>query len=85
MHNNLSALCLTTLLLAQSNMVLSRDTDDIPDALPKAAVIAPLAEQALFTDVVTIGDRGYAAVGERGHILISQDAQRWQQAKVPVQ
>lgn len=85
MHNNLSALCLTTLLLAQSNMVLSRDTDDIPDALPKAAVIAPLAERALFTDVVTIGEGGYAAVGERGHILISQDAQRWQQAKVPVQ
>lgn len=85
MHYNLSALCLTTLLLAQSNIVLSRDTDDIPDALPKAAVIAPLAEQALFTDVVTIGNRGYAAVGERGHILTSSDGQHWLQAQVPVQ
>ncbi|GHG77164.1 hypothetical protein GCM10010919_32570 [Alishewanella longhuensis] len=85
MYNNLFALCLTTLLLIQSNMVVSRETDDIPDALPKAAVIAPLAEQALFTDVVDMGTAGYAAVGERGHILISHDGQHWQQAKVPVQ
>ncbi|CAM5221237.1 WD40/YVTN/BNR-like repeat-containing protein [Alishewanella longhuensis] len=85
MHNNFSALCLTTLLLAQSSMVFGRDTDDIPDALPKAAVLAPLAERALFTDSVTKGNRGYAAVGERGHILISTDGQQWQQAQVPVQ
>ncbi|CAM5190711.1 WD40/YVTN/BNR-like repeat-containing protein [Alishewanella longhuensis] len=85
MHNNFSALCLTTLLLAQSSMVFGRDTDDIPDALPKAAVLAPLAERALFTDLVTKGNRGYAAVGERGHILISTDGQQWQQAQVPVQ
>lgn len=85
MHNNFSALCLTTLLLAQSSMVFGRDTDDIPDAPPKAAVIVPLAERALFTDVVTMGNSGFAAVGERGHILISADGQQWQQAQVPVQ
>jgi len=85
MYNNLSALCFTTILLMHSNMALSRDTDDVPDVRPKAAVIAPLAKQALLTDVVTMGNSGYAAVGERGHILISEDGQHWQQAKVPVQ
>lgn len=84
MYYKFSALCLSTLLLAHSSSVLSLDIAE-PDVLPKAAVIAPLAERALFTDIVTIADKGYAIVGERGHIMISPEGDTWQQVKVPVQ
>lgn len=85
MYYNFSALCLSTLLLAHSSSVLSREIDEPLDALPKAAVMVPLAKRALFTDIVTIADQGYAVVGERGQIMISSDAKTWQQVKVPVQ
>ena len=55
------------------------------DIQPQAADLAPLASKALLTDIVSVADNMLVAVGERGHILISQDAIEWQQAKVPVQ
>lgn len=86
MYNKLFVQCITTLLLLQSTVSLARETDDeIPDAMPKAAVIVPLASKALFTDIVTVGEQGFAAVGDRGQILLSSDGQNWQQSSVPVQ
>ena len=47
------------------------------------ALIMPRAAQSLFLDVAAAGSR-LVAVGERGHILYSQDSgESWTQAKVP--
>lgn len=47
------------------------------------ALIMPLAEESLLLDGELIGDR-LIAVGERGHILLSEDSGRsWQQQPVP--
>ncbi len=56
----------------------------LPAQEPLPAFRAPLAERALVLDVQRVGDR-LIAVGERGHILISDDGQTWRQAsEVPV-
>ncbi|MDE0028226.1 MAG: YCF48-related protein [Deltaproteobacteria bacterium] len=49
----------------------------------KPAVQAPLAATTLLLDAATAGDR-VIAVGQRGHILISDDGANWKQAQVPV-
>lgn len=41
----------------------------------------PLVEQGIFLDITRHGDR-YVAVGERGHVIVSQDGQSWTQAEV---
>jgi photosystem II stability/assembly factor-like uncharacterized protein len=43
---------------------------------------APLATQSLLLDIAKSGDN-LIAVGERGHILISDDGQDWQQVNTP--
>ena len=54
------------------------------DPLETAAFKSPLAQKSLLLDVALSGDR-IVAVGERGHILYSDDnGQSWQQADVPV-
>ncbi|MCY4044467.1 MAG: YCF48-related protein, partial [Cellvibrionales bacterium] len=51
---------------------------------PIPAEIAPKASQSLLIDITRAGDN-YVVVGERGHILVSEDkGQSWQQATVPV-
>lgn len=46
------------------------------------AEILPRARRSLLLDVVRT-NAGYFAVGERGHVLVSEDGQAWTQAKVP--
>jgi photosystem II stability/assembly factor-like uncharacterized protein len=47
------------------------------------SVLAPLAEQSLILDVARAGER-LVAVGERGHVLLSDDAgARWRQVQAP--
>ncbi|MEN3158566.1 YCF48-related protein [Alkalimonas sp. NCh-2] len=48
------------------------------------AVLAPLAEHSLLTDITILPSNRLIAVGERGHILWSEDGVHWQQADVPV-
>jgi photosystem II stability/assembly factor-like uncharacterized protein len=55
------------------------------DNEPQAAYMASLASKVLLTDIVNVGDNSLVVVGERGHILVSQDAVNWQQAQVPLQ
>jgi len=46
-------------------------------------VLAPLAEKSLILDIARAGER-LVAVGERGHVLLSDDAgARWRQVTVP--
>jgi len=49
------------------------------------AMKAPLASKSLMLDIVNINNKQLVAVGERGHILLSNDAITWRQANVPVQ
>ena len=69
-----AALCSVMTATAQSN-----------DMQPQAADIAVLAQHSLLTDIVNINGQQIVAVGERGHILLSQDGQNWLQSPVPVQ
>jgi len=56
---------------------------EMPDEEMRPAVIAPLAERSLLLDVASADDR-LVAVGERGHILLSDDAgSTWRQVPVP--
>ncbi|MGY6555527.1 MAG: WD40/YVTN/BNR-like repeat-containing protein [Wenzhouxiangella sp.] len=53
--------------------------------LPRPADRVPLATQSLVLDIVRT-PRNWVAVGERGHILLSEDGQNWEQAQfVPAQ
>lgn len=51
---------------------------------PQPAVKAALAAQSLLTDIVVLESNRLVAVGERGHIIWSDDGSVWQQAAVPV-
>jgi len=54
------------------------------DVLDTPAVQSPLAARGLLNGVVLAGDR-LVAVGQRGHIVLSQDrGKTWSQARVPV-
>jgi photosystem II stability/assembly factor-like uncharacterized protein len=54
------------------------------DVLDAPAVKSPLAVRALVNGLATAGTR-IVAVGQRGHVLLSDDAGKsWQQAEVPV-
>ena len=44
------------------------------------AEIQPLAAESVLLDVTRVGDR-LVAVGERGHVVWSDDGQKWQQAE----
>jgi photosystem II stability/assembly factor-like uncharacterized protein len=64
----------------QPGLVVAQDmtTDEM-----EPAIIAPLAAKSLLLDVAVAGDR-LVAVGERGHILLSDDAGlSWRQVPVP--
>lgn len=53
-----------------------------PPPDPATAVIAPLASRSLLLDAAAIDGR-LVAVGERGHILVSDDGVSWNQSQVP--
>jgi photosystem II stability/assembly factor-like uncharacterized protein len=42
----------------------------------------PLAARSLLLDVIAVPGRGFVAVGERGHVLLSADGLAWEQAEV---
>jgi photosystem II stability/assembly factor-like uncharacterized protein len=56
----------------------------IPVELAQPATLSPAAASGLFNNIALAGAR-LVAVGERGHILLSDDSGRnWRQAPVPV-
>lgn len=66
-------------------MFASPMTSTAQELDPEPAVIARLAEQSLLLDVIELERSGFVAVGERGHILLSEDGQQWKQSEhVPV-
>ncbi|HSW12408.1 MAG TPA: YCF48-related protein [Solimonas sp.] len=54
-----------------------------PPVKPLPAEIMPLASRSLLLDVVNTGER-LVAVGDRGHILVSNNGKDWAQVVVPV-
>ena len=52
-------------------------------ATPKPSLNSPLAAKSLLTDIVKTPE-GWVAAGSRGHVLLSQNGDDWQQASVPV-
>lgn len=50
---------------------------------PRPAEVMPLTSKSLLLDVVHNGER-YVAVGDRGGIILSADARKWEQVPVPV-
>ncbi len=53
------------------------------DPLRRPSETLPLASRALILDLVRAGDR-IVAVGERGHVLVSDDGTTWRQVAVPL-
>ncbi|MBZ9610746.1 WD40/YVTN/BNR-like repeat-containing protein [Rheinheimera maricola] len=58
---------------------------ETPQVDVQAAYHMPLASKSLLTDIISVAGKKLVAVGERGHILVSQDGTNWLQADVPVQ
>lgn len=53
--------------------------------IAEPAVIAPKADKSLLLDIVKVSEQRYITVGERGHILISENSGNdWRQVAVPV-
>lgn len=50
---------------------------------PMPAEIMPLASRSLLLDIANTGQR-LVAVGDRGHILVSNDGKAWAQVRTPV-
>lgn len=65
------ALMLTSVVCAESPMA------------PQTADVYPMAQDSLLLDVIDTGS-SLIAVGVRGHILRSQDGERWEQVSSPV-
>lgn len=79
MCKTFGAVCLGISMACASTAALA-----IADVIDTPASATKLAPSNLLTDVVRAGDR-FIAVGERGHIIYSDDdGQSWVQAKVPV-
>lgn len=69
-------------LLASATMVIAAFSVQVSHAAE--AVMAPKAQRALLLDITTAGSK-LVAVGERGHILVSNDeGSSWKQKPVPV-
>jgi photosystem II stability/assembly factor-like uncharacterized protein len=77
-----SPLALAAFALAVASQALAQD-DQPADSASQPAVIAPLASRSLLLDLARAGQRVFA-VGERGHVLHSDDeGNTWVQSQVP--
>lgn len=81
----LKVLPLCAVLLIPSIYSLSAAANTEGVAAPSYSIESPAATQGLLLDVVRVGQR-LLSVGDRGHILYSDDeGQNWLQARVPTQ
>jgi len=71
--SSVAALLLTTQIHAESAIQ------------PTPSYLMPMAEKAVLTDLIRVNDQLYVAVGDRGHVLTSTDANHWKQIQTPVQ
>ncbi len=84
MYCNHSPFKVTLLTLLFSLLAVSNTALAVQDVLETPAAKTALADQNLLLDVTRAGQR-LVAVGERGHIIVSDDqGQSWRQVDVPV-
>ncbi|MBY6204046.1 hypothetical protein [Halomonas denitrificans] len=87
-HLSRSAIGGAALLLAVPGLLFAQDDatgDAAGENTPEPALEARLADQSLLLDILRYDDR-FVAVGQRGHVLLSDDGRTWSQAdRVPVQ
>ncbi|WP_420390370.1 YCF48-related protein [Marinobacter sp.] len=75
---------ITVILVLLLVSVGSRVSWGFTDPLDSASTFSPLAAKSLLNGVASAGDR-IVAVGQRGHVLYSDDkGDSWEQAQVPV-
>jgi photosystem II stability/assembly factor-like uncharacterized protein len=55
------------------------------NTITKPATHSALASKSLLLDISHLGPERLVAVGQQGHILLSNDGKEWQQANAPVQ
>jgi len=72
--------CSLLLLSLHTHFSLAADISSLSPAIK-----APLASKSLLLDIANVEQKKLVAVGEHGHIVLSTDAEQWQQALVPVQ
>ena len=81
--NDLRGVVLAAVMLALPPCVTQAAAQEPEDAAATPAVMAPLAGKSLLLDLAWAGERA-VAVGERGHILVSDDrGATWKQVPVP--
>lgn len=73
------------LLSSVAALLLTTQIQAEPAVLPTPSHLMPLAVKTVLTDVIRVDDQLYIAVGDRGHLLVSNDAVQWTQVQTPVQ
>lgn len=68
------------LALTTSPLAIAQDGDETLDI--EYAEIQPLATESLLLDVIRAPGGHLLAVGERGHVVLSEQGDEWRQAKV---
>lgn len=79
----LSGLSLACTALACAGAALAQEPAPAAPIQPRPAEIMPKSANSLLLDVVFSG-KHFVAVGDRGHILVSNDGRTWAQVQVPV-
>ena len=75
---------LTNIVAAACSLTLLVPSLAAQESATQNAIIAPLAAKSVLLDIQK-NDKQVVAVGERGHILTSNDGQNWTQQAVPSQ
>ena len=82
--HRLSSIILVGAVLTALSASATSAGGGMPDALDRPATVSKIAEKGLLLSVASAGKR-LVAVGERGHILISDDnGVTWHQVQTPV-
>src|SRR5882672_7062893 len=81
MRHRMSLALIATLVVAGMAPTVTRAQLDPDDGANKPAELEPLADRSLLLDLAVAGQR-LVAVGERGHVMLSDDqGATWRQAK----
>lgn len=82
--NAASLLAAAVVLAGLGSKAWAQDEAPTDDRATRPSLIAPLASESLLLDVAAANDRAIA-VGERGHILLSESRTDWRQVVSPTQ
>ncbi len=84
MPKNAASLLAAAVLLAGLGPRAWTQEESTDDRATRTSTIAPLARESLLLDIAAANDRAIA-VGERGHVLVSESRADWRQVITPTQ